>query len=133
MNGNGALTKARFPGSRCVSHVGNGPDSLAIPTALKHVCRSQRGSYLLCVRKVVLLMMGHRFERVGVDMSYVGPLPPLKVKKETRWYRFVGDSFLVLGSMLLLTEIISFFHLNQRIPDSFLVYLHWSTTSKDRV
>src|SRR5712691_10044124 len=56
-------------------------------------------------------------------MSYIGPLPPLKVKKETRWYRCVGDSFLVLGSMLLLTEIISFFHLNQRIPDSFLVYL----------
>jgi two-component system sensor histidine kinase KdpD len=68
-------------------------------------------------------MMGHRFERVGVDMSYVGPLPPLKVKKETRWYRFVGDSFLVLGSMLLLAEIISVFHLNQRIPDSFLIYL----------
>jgi two-component system, OmpR family, sensor histidine kinase KdpD len=56
-------------------------------------------------------------------MSHVGPLPPLQEKKEPPWNHFVGDSFLVLGSTLLLAEIISFFRLYQRIPDSFLVYL----------
>src|SRR5258708_15120457 len=56
-------------------------------------------------------------------MSDVGPLPALEVKKETHWNRYVGDSLLALGSVLLLTEIISLLRLYQRIPDSFLVYL----------
>ena len=50
-------------------------------------------------------------------------LPPFAAKKEQQWKRYSGDSFLALGSILLLTGIISLFHLYELIPDSLLLYL----------
>jgi two-component system sensor histidine kinase KdpD len=56
-------------------------------------------------------------------MNYIGSLPPLEAKKEPGWKHYVGDSFLSLGSILLLTGVIFVLRLYQHIPDSFLVYL----------
>lgn len=43
--------------------------------------------------------------------------------KQSHWKRYVGDTFLVLSGISLLTGIIAFFHLSVKIPDSLSLYL----------
>ncbi len=58
---------------------------------------------------------------MGEPMGLAEPRPVLALK--ARWKRYVGDSLLSLGSILLLTAILFLFHVYPSIPDSFLVYL----------
>ncbi len=57
--------------------------------------------------------------------SHLELLPEFKgsLPKKPRWRRYVLDTWLALGGILLLTSLISLFHLYERIPDSLLLYL----------
>ncbi len=50
-------------------------------------------------------------------------LPTLKPKEKRYGQRYLLDSLLALGSIFSLTAMVWLFHLYQRIPDSFLVYM----------
>ena len=56
-------------------------------------------------------------------MNTVELFPPLLAKKGHTWQRYGVDSLLALGSTILLTGILSLFHLYEVIPDSLLLYL----------
>jgi two-component system, OmpR family, sensor histidine kinase KdpD len=57
------------------------------------------------------------------EMSRIEPLLTRKPKEGAYWKWYLLDCLLALGSIFLLTGAIWLFHLYQRIPDSFLVYL----------
>jgi two-component system, OmpR family, sensor histidine kinase KdpD len=58
-------------------------------------------------------------------MGHTRLLPSLKMPwpKKRRWKRYASDSLLALGSISLLTVLVSLFHLYAKIPDSLLLYL----------
>lgn len=56
-------------------------------------------------------------------MGATKPVSQLPVERWSRNNHFISDSLLALGSIILLTALIYFFHLYQIIPDSVLLYL----------
>jgi two-component system, OmpR family, sensor histidine kinase KdpD len=58
-------------------------------------------------------------------MGHFGLLPLMTISftKKLKWKRYASDSLLALGSIFLLTNIIFFFQLPEKIPDSLSLYL----------